>query len=92
MLESPGIMFLMYRIRSLVALVHIRRPCGIGRGKAKGQSPVRENSDPMTEAGEPSTGNVIVCWLVLCPPHRGSHGLTTDIRAQRTTGQSEGRA
>jgi hypothetical protein len=51
-----------------------------------------ESSDPMREAGEPSTGNVIVCCVALCPPHRGSHGLTTDIPAQRTTGQSEGRA
>jgi hypothetical protein len=67
-------------------------PGASGRGKAKGRSPVRESSDPMREAGEPSTGNVIVCCVALCPPHRGSHGLTTDIPAQRTTGQSQGRA
>jgi hypothetical protein len=57
-----------------------------GRGKAKGQSPVRESSDPMRETGEPSTGNVIVCCVALCPPHRGSHGRTTDTLAQRTGG------
>ena len=48
----------MYRLGRLVALVYIRqalRHQGSGRGRAKGRSPVRGNSDPMREAGATST-------------------------------------
>jgi hypothetical protein len=36
-----------------------------GRGKAKGRSPDRGSSDPMREAGAPSTEGKFAC-----PPHR----------------------
>src|SRR5215216_2638207 len=53
-------------------LVYIRRPCGIGVGQSQGPEPSRrESSDPMIEAGAPSTwGEVVGCPVrsVPAPP------------------------
>src|SRR5215216_3533632 len=52
------------------------RTCGMGLGwgKAKGRSPVngrRGSSDPMIEAGAPSTGVLQVLIGMVCASHRG---------------------
>src|SRR5919112_6063060 len=57
-------------------------------GQSEGSEPNRpEGSDPMREAGAPSTGSLATHEdVVLCPPHRGSYGLTTDDPVQHGEG------
>ena len=55
----------MYGFGRLVALVYIRRPCGTGTGQSEGsEASCARSSDPMREAGAPSTGG----WVVPAPP------------------------
>src|SRR5215218_2966713 len=71
---------------------------GLGhRGGAKRRSEpptvgVVGNSDPMIEAGAPSTEEATLAHRVGARPTGDSHGRTTRGPAQRTIGKSEGRA
>jgi hypothetical protein len=67
-----GIMFSYVQI-SVVYIRNTLRP-GTGakrRGAAKGRSAEPGSSDPMIEAGAPSTGEVAGVLSGVCPPHRG---------------------
>src|SRR5215212_11295237 len=58
------------------------------RGTAEGPEPSSHgSSDPMREAGAPSTGKSLACVTKCCArPTGGSHGRTTDAPAQRGEG------
>jgi hypothetical protein len=61
---SCGVPPIIYKAQRGLALRH--------RNGAKRRAGAKqtESSDPMSEADGPSTGNVIVCCVALCPLHR----------------------
>jgi hypothetical protein len=84
---SSGIMFLMYRFGRLVALVYIRKPCGIGPGQSEGPEPCQPGGlRPIIEAGEPSTGPFRDRDIGCACPTGDSYGRTTDDPAQHLKG------
>jgi hypothetical protein len=66
-------------------------PRNAQQGKAKGRSLARGSSDPMIEAGEPSTGGLLL-YVACTLPTGDSHPRTSRGPVQRTNGQSAGRA